>query len=112
MNARHLLNLAGNRLHTLPLVVLYLTDGCNSRCVTCDIWRNPRRNMRMELVDKIFDAVQELQIRWVLLSGGEAMQHPQWPAIAGRFRAAGGPCYAANEWSAATKTGSGHWQKC
>ncbi len=89
MNPRHLLNLAGNRLHTLPLVVLYLTDGCNSRCVTCDIWRNPRRNMQMELVDQIISAVQDLQIRWVLLSGGEAMQHPQWPEIARRFRAAG-----------------------
>jgi MoaA/NifB/PqqE/SkfB family radical SAM enzyme len=89
MNPRHLLNLAGNRLHTLPLVVLYLTDGCNSRCATCDIWRNPRRNMQPELVAKIVSAVQELNIRWVLLSGGEAMQHPQWPEIARRFRDSG-----------------------
>jgi MoaA/NifB/PqqE/SkfB family radical SAM enzyme len=89
MKAKSLLNLAGDRLHTLPLVVLYLTDGCNSRCVTCDIWRNPRRNMRMELVENIAGAFRELQVRWVLLSGGEAMQHPQWPEIARRFRAEG-----------------------
>jgi MoaA/NifB/PqqE/SkfB family radical SAM enzyme len=69
--------------------VLYLTDGCNSRCATCDIWRNPRRNMQPELVAKIVSAVQELNIRWVLLSGGEAMQHPQWPEIARRFRDSG-----------------------
>lgn len=86
MRPKHLLNLFGDRLHTLPLVVLYLTDGCNSRCVTCDIWRNPRRNMRMELVNEIASAFQELQVRWVLLSGGEAMQHPHWPEIARRFR--------------------------
>lgn len=86
MRPKHLLNLFGDHLHTLPLVVLYLTDGCNSRCVTCDIWRNPRRNMRMELVEEIASAFQELQARWVLLSGGEAMQHPQWPEIARRFR--------------------------
>jgi Fe-coproporphyrin III synthase len=89
MRAKHLLNLVGDRLHTLPLVVLYLTDGCNSRCVTCDIWRSPRRNMAMELVENLATAFQELQVRWVLLSGGEAMQHPQWPAIARRFRAEG-----------------------
>ncbi len=89
MKAKRLLNLAGNRLHTLPLVVLYLTDGCNSRCVTCDIWRSPRRNMRAELVEQIASAFQELQVRWVLLSGGEAMQHPHWPQIAQRFRREG-----------------------
>lgn len=85
MKPKHLFNLVSDYLYTLPLVVLYLTDGCNSRCVTCDIWRNPRRNMKMELVEEIASAFQELQVRWVLLSGGEAMQHPQWPQIARRF---------------------------
>jgi MoaA/NifB/PqqE/SkfB family radical SAM enzyme len=89
MKPKYLLNLVSDSLHTLPLVVLYLTDGCNSRCVTCDIWRNPRRNMKMELVDEIASAFQALQVRWVLLSGGEAMQHPQWPQIARRFKAEG-----------------------
>lgn len=84
-----MLNLVGNRLHTLPLVVLYLTDGCNSRCITCDIWRNPRRNMSMPLVESITSTFTELQVRWVLLSGGEAMQHPQWPDIAQRCHQAG-----------------------
>jgi MoaA/NifB/PqqE/SkfB family radical SAM enzyme len=89
MKPKRLLNLVSDHLHTLPLVVLYLTDGCNSRCVTCDIWRNPRRNMKMELVGEIASAFHDLQVRWVLLSGGEAMQHPQWPDIACRFRAEG-----------------------
>lgn len=89
MRAKSLLNLVGDRLHSLPLLVLYLTDGCNSRCVTCDIWRSPRRNMRLELVDELLKACRELQVRWVLLSGGEAMQHPHWPEIARRFRDVG-----------------------
>lgn len=89
MKAKHLLNLVSDRLRTLPLMVLYLTDGCNSKCVTCDIWKNPRRNMDMALVEQLASASHDLQTRWVLLSGGEAMQHPQWGAIARRFRAAG-----------------------
>ncbi len=84
--ARRLFNLFGDRLHSLPLVVLYLTDGCNSRCVTCDIWRNPRRNMSPELIEDLAAAFPSLGVRWVLLSGGEAMQHPQWPQIARRLR--------------------------
>lgn len=86
---RRLINLTGDHLHTLPLLVLYLTDGCNSRCRTCDIWQNPRRNMPLRLVERITEACGELDVRWVLLSGGEAMQHPQWPQIATGFRQAG-----------------------
>lgn len=89
MKLKRLRNLAGDRLHTLPLVVLYLTDGCNSRCVSCDIWRSPRRNMSLELTETIASTCAELDVRWVLLSGGEAMQHPQWPQIARRFRDTG-----------------------
>jgi MoaA/NifB/PqqE/SkfB family radical SAM enzyme len=85
----HLLNLVGDKLRTLPLVVLYLTDGCNSRCITCDIWKNVRRNMSMETVEQIAQDFKRLKVRWVLLSGGEAMQHPEWPAIARRLQAEG-----------------------
>lgn len=87
--ARALANLMSDRLSALPLLVLYLTDGCNSRCVMCDIWKNPRRNMEMSLVDHLATEVAKLGTRWVLLSGGEAMQHPEWPQIAARFRSQG-----------------------
>jgi MoaA/NifB/PqqE/SkfB family radical SAM enzyme len=89
MNVRPLLNLVSDRLRALPLVVLYITDGCNSRCATCDIWQLPRRNMDMALVADLARAFPALGVRQVVLSGGEAMQHPRWPEIAQRFRAAG-----------------------
>lgn len=89
MSLRHVTNLFGHKLHTLPLLVLYLTDGCNSRCAMCDIWRNPRRNMDPALVDSLLASAQQMNVRWLLLSGGEATQHPQWAAIARRFRDAG-----------------------
>lgn len=86
---KNLLNLTGDKLYTLPLLVLYLTDGCNSRCVSCDIWQNPRRNMPMQLAESIADTCTELGIRWILLSGGEAMQHPRWYDIAQMFASKG-----------------------
>jgi radical SAM protein with 4Fe4S-binding SPASM domain len=92
MTLRHLFNLtplARDRLVSLPLLVLYLTDGCNSRCVTCDIWKNPRRSMRADLIDGLLHDAAALGVRWVVLSGGEAMQHPEWATIADRFRALG-----------------------
>jgi Fe-coproporphyrin III synthase len=86
---RPLLNLVSDRLRALPLVVLYITDGCNSRCVTCDIWKLPRRNMDMALVNRLAAEFPKLGVRQVVLSGGEAMQHPEWPHIARTFHESG-----------------------
>lgn len=85
MRVKNLLNLTSDKLSTLPLLVLYITDGCNSRCASCDIWQNPRRNMPLALAKSIADACSELGVRWVLISGGEAMQHPEWDQIAKMF---------------------------
>ncbi|GAB5490354.1 MAG: hypothetical protein Phog2KO_05690 [Phototrophicaceae bacterium] len=85
LRVKNLFNLTGDKLRTLPLLVLYITDGCNSRCQSCDIWQNPRRNMPMQLVESIAETCVELGVRWVLLSGGEAMQHPEWDKIARIF---------------------------
>ena len=38
----------GSPLQALPLVTLYLTDRCNSRCITCDYWRHGRTNLTLE----------------------------------------------------------------
>lgn len=89
LRVKNLLNLTGDKLHTLPLLVLYITDGCNSRCVSCDIWQNPRRNMPLQLAESIAETSAELGIRWLLLSGGEAMQHPEWDTIAKLFATRG-----------------------
>ncbi len=86
---RPLLNLTSDRLRALPMVIVYLTDGCNSRCVTCDIWKLPRRNMPLALAEKLASEFRALGVRRVILSGGEATQHPDWPHIAKLFRASG-----------------------
>jgi MoaA/NifB/PqqE/SkfB family radical SAM enzyme len=89
MAIRHLLNLTRHTLRSLPILVLYLTDGCNSRCATCDIWRSPRRNMALALAEQLAAEAGALGVRWAVFSGGEAMQHPEWPVIARAFRAQG-----------------------
>ncbi len=89
IDLRPLLNLTSDRVRALPLLVVYLTDGCNSRCATCDIWKLPRRNMLLALAERLAAEFPRLGVRTVVLSGGEATQHPEWPRIAALFRAAG-----------------------
>lgn len=65
----------------LPLVTLYLTERCNSRCVTCDYWRHGRLDMSLALVARLLPSLRDLETRVVLLSGGEPLLNPEWEEI-------------------------------
>jgi MoaA/NifB/PqqE/SkfB family radical SAM enzyme len=66
----------------LPLVTLYVTERCNSRCVTCDYWRHGRDDMDLAAVTNLLPSLARLSTQMVLLSGGEPLLNPDWEAIA------------------------------
>jgi Fe-coproporphyrin III synthase len=72
----------GARLSRLPLVTLYLTERCNSRCVTCDYWRHGREDMSLAKVARLVPDLTRLGTRVALISGGEPLLNPDWPQIA------------------------------
>jgi Fe-coproporphyrin III synthase len=78
-----------SRLQRLPLVTLYLTERCNSRCVTCDYWRHGRTDLDTGVVRHLLPSLAQLQTEVALLSGGEPLLNPQWQEIAGLLRSAG-----------------------
>ena len=73
---------SGKRLERLPLAILYLTERCNSRCVTCDYWRTGRTDLTLDSVTRLLPSLKRLQTQVVLMSGGEPLINPEWPAIA------------------------------
>lgn len=77
------------RLHRLPLVTLYLTERCNSRCVTCDYWRHGRADMSFSALQRLLPSLTRLDTRVALLSGGEPLLNPEWERIAHALRDAG-----------------------
>ena len=79
----------GSSLRRLPLVTLYLTERCNSRCVTCDYWRHGRVDLNLESVKALLPDLRRLDTRVVLISGGEPLLNPEWPEIAEVLRAHG-----------------------
>ena len=81
--------LSSNSLNRLPLVTLYLTERCNSRCVTCDYWRTGRADVTLESVRALLPSLERLQTRAVLISGGEPLLNPEWPQIAHELRSRG-----------------------
>ncbi|HWS65032.1 MAG TPA: radical SAM/SPASM domain-containing protein [Steroidobacteraceae bacterium] len=76
-------------LARLPLVTLYVTERCNSRCVTCDYWRHGRDDMDFAAVTRLLPSFTQLQTQMVLLSGGEPLLNPEWAAIAELLRGNG-----------------------
>jgi MoaA/NifB/PqqE/SkfB family radical SAM enzyme len=71
------------------LATLYLTERCNSRCVTCDYWRHGRGDMTLETVRRLLPSFAQLQTQTVLLSGGEPLLNPEWMDIAQALKDAG-----------------------
>ena len=74
------------RLQRLPLVTLYLSERCNSRCVTCDYWRNGRADLDLAAVRRLLPSLERLATRVALISGGEPLLNPAWAEIARLLR--------------------------
>ena len=69
-------------LRRLPLVTLYLSERCNSRCITCDYWRHGRADLDLESVRKLLPSLRRLNTQTVVLSGGEPLLNREWAEIA------------------------------
>jgi Fe-coproporphyrin III synthase len=76
-------------LRRLPLVTLYVTERCNSRCVSCDYWRHGRDDMKLAAVKRLLPSLTRLRTQVVLLSGGEPLLNPEWAPMAQLLRANG-----------------------
>ena len=82
MPARATVPVAAAALGRLPLVTLYLSERCNSRCVTCDYWRHGTADMSLEAVRRLLPDLAQLHTEVALISGGEPLLNPEWPQIA------------------------------
>ena len=81
--------LATHRIHILPIITLMPHSRCNCRCVMCDIWQ-ANKNMReisQADLEQHMDSLRKLQVRWVVLSGGEALMHSNLWALCRLFKA-------------------------
>ncbi len=67
---------ASGQLRRLPLATLYLTERCNSRCVTCDYWRTGRADMTLDSVRRLLPSLVRLQTRMVFDFGRGAVGQP------------------------------------
>jgi MoaA/NifB/PqqE/SkfB family radical SAM enzyme len=63
-------------LESLPILVLSPHSRCNCRCVMCDIWKSDdSRELSAEELERHLDDLDRLQVKWVVLTGGEPLMH-------------------------------------
>ena len=53
---------------------------CNCRCVMCDIWKGNNNVKQLEEadIDKMLESMRKLSTKVVVMSGGEALMHPNF----------------------------------
>jgi len=81
---------ATNRTFVLPLLIFYPTGRCNSRCVSCDWWKQSGADdLTLDEIAVVADALPALGTRMVVFSGGEPLLRPEVFDAASLFRAQG-----------------------
>jgi Fe-coproporphyrin III synthase len=78
---------ATNRTFVLPLLIFYPTGRCNSRCVSCDWWRQSGADdLTLGEIREMAATLPALGTRVVAFSGGEPLLRPEVFDAAELFR--------------------------
>lgn len=73
-------SIKSHKIYSLPIVILMPHSRCNCRCVMCDIWKGNNNVKQLEEIDiqKMLDSFRDLNTREIVMSGGEALMHPDF----------------------------------
>ncbi|HEY2845146.1 MAG TPA: radical SAM protein [Bryobacteraceae bacterium] len=76
-----------HEIQKLPVLLIDAHSRCNCRCVMCDIWKNAKhREFTLAQLEDQMDAIERLQVRWVVFTGGEPLMHSNLFALTQTLR--------------------------
>jgi len=79
-----------NTIEKLPILLIDAHSRCNCRCVMCDIWKtDEHREFTLAQLESQMEAIERLQVRWVVFTGGEPLMHSNLFALSDLLRARG-----------------------
>lgn len=86
---RRFYTLKTHKVYSLPVIILMPHSRCNCRCVMCDIWKGNNIVKQLEESDvaNMLDSMQRLNTKLVVMSGGEALMHPNFFKLCGIIKA-------------------------
>jgi len=79
-----------HRITSLPILVIFPHNRCNCRCVMCDIWRIRQvREITPRDLEPHLTSLRELNVKWIVFSGGEPLMHSDISSLSRVCRAEG-----------------------
>lgn len=70
-----------NRCWTLPIVILYVTEGCNLQCRMCSYRKPLPDELTLDEIQKLADELLSFGLRHIVFSGGEPLLRKNFPDI-------------------------------
>jgi len=86
MNFKAFLNTISTRARSLSVVILYVTEGCNLKCVTCSYRKPLPGELSFEEISAMAESLKQFGLRHIVYSGGEPLLRRDFPEICGLFR--------------------------
>ncbi|HJY64778.1 MAG TPA: radical SAM protein [Ignavibacteria bacterium] len=86
MNINAFLNTITNTARTLPIVILYVTEGCNLKCITCS-YREPQPGeLSLEEIKNLAGHLSDFGLKHIVYSGGEPLLRRDFKDICENFK--------------------------
>ncbi|HTP81038.1 MAG TPA: radical SAM protein [Bacteroidota bacterium] len=89
MNINAFRNTLASRLRALPVVILYVTEACNLRCVMCSYREAQPGELSIGEIRSLADVLCSFGLRQIVFSGGEPLVRRDLPEICTIFRERG-----------------------
>lgn len=81
MNVKAFLNTASTRAYSLPIVILYVTEGCNLQCITCSYRQALPGELSLQEIEELAHALVRFGLKHIVYSGGEPLLRRDFPKI-------------------------------
>src|SRR5258706_13493155 len=89
MNIKAFLNTVSDRAKTLPIVILYVTEECNLKCITCSYRNAMPGELTLDEIKSLAAELKNLGLRHIVYSGGEPLLRRDFPEICEAFASPG-----------------------
>lgn len=81
MNIKAFLNTISSTARTLPIVIIYVTEGCNLKCVTCSYRQPLPGELSFEEIKDLAGTLAKYGLKHIVYSGGEPLLRRDFPEI-------------------------------
>ncbi|HYQ86175.1 MAG TPA: radical SAM protein [Bacteroidota bacterium] len=81
MNFKAWLNTVSTTSHTLPIVILYVTEGCNLHCCMCSYREARPGELSLNEIERLAGTLAAYGLRHIVYSGGEPLLRRDFPEI-------------------------------